>query len=99
MHRLLLLISINNPNNTPTSKLSKPNNSLSILNFDVSMKFTLANKFICRHMDCRDMYDDKSSIMHNAVFERIKSVKRHGVLALDSTSTAKSYLLMTNLTN
>lgn len=79
MHRLLLLISINNPNKTLTSKLSKPNNSLSVLNFEVSMKFTLGNKLIYRHMYRRDMYDDKSGITHNALFERMKSVKRHGV--------------------
>lgn len=79
MHRLLLLISINNPNKTPTSKLSKPNNSLSVLNFEVSMKFTLGNKLIYRHMYSRDMYDDKSGITYNALFERMKSVKRHGV--------------------
>lgn len=79
MHRLLLLISINNPNKTLTSKLSKPNNSLSVLNFEVSMKFTLDDKLIYRHMNSRDMYDDKSGITHNALFERMKSVKRHGV--------------------
>lgn len=79
MHRLLLLISINNPNKTLTSKLSKPNNSPSVLNFEVSMKFTLGDKLIYRHMNSRDMYDDKSGITLNALFERMKSVKRHGV--------------------
>lgn len=43
------------------------------------MKFTLGDKLIYTHMYSRDMYDDKSGIAHNALFERMKSVKRHGV--------------------